>query len=104
MKVWEWAGSNSRPLDLQSDMYLQPDMLPTVLMKGRNIFNEYIIWDFLFNSLPDNSKFCCLLIIFANSLDPDQAWQLAINFACWLIFHAFVVISWFADLYSNLTF
>ena len=27
----------------------------------------------LLHSLPASSKFCCLLITFANSLDPDQA-------------------------------
>ena len=27
------------------------------------------------NSLPASDEFCCLLIIFTNSLDPDQAWQ-----------------------------
>ena len=26
-----WPGLNLRPLDLQSDNYLQPDMLPTAL-------------------------------------------------------------------------
>ena len=30
---------------------------------------------FVFNSLPARHDFCCLLIIFANSLDPDQARQ-----------------------------
>ena len=30
---------------------------------------------FVFNSLPARGDFCCLLIIFANSLDPDQARQ-----------------------------
>ena len=28
---------------------------------------------FVFNSLPARGNFCCLLITFANSLDPDQA-------------------------------
>ena len=30
---------------------------------------------FLFHSLPARGDFCCLLITFANSLDPDQARQ-----------------------------
>ena len=30
---------------------------------------------FVFNSLPARGDFCCLLITFANILDPDQAWQ-----------------------------
>ena len=30
---------------------------------------------FVFNSLPAKGDFCCLLITFANSLDPDQARQ-----------------------------
>ena len=30
---------------------------------------------FVFNSLPSRCDFCCLLIIFANSLDRDQARQ-----------------------------
>ena len=30
---------------------------------------------FVFNSLPARGDFCCLLITFANSLDPDQARQ-----------------------------
>ena len=30
---------------------------------------------FVFNSLPPRVDFCCLLITFANSLDPDQASQ-----------------------------
>ena len=30
-KVWGWAGSNSRPLDLQQDSHLLPDMLLTAL-------------------------------------------------------------------------
>ena len=30
---------------------------------------------FLFNSLPARGDFCCLLIMFTNSLDPDQARQ-----------------------------
>ena len=30
---------------------------------------------FVFNSLPTRGDFCCLLITFANSLDPDQARQ-----------------------------
>ena len=30
---------------------------------------------FVFNSLPARGDFCCLLIIFANSLDQDQARQ-----------------------------
>ena len=30
---------------------------------------------FVFNSLPPRVGFCCLLITFANSLDPDQASQ-----------------------------
>ena len=30
---------------------------------------------FVFNSLPTRGDFCCLLITFANSLDPDQAQQ-----------------------------
>ena len=29
----------------------------------------------VFNSLPPSGNFCCLLITFANSLDPDQAQQ-----------------------------
>ena len=29
-----------------------------------------------FNSLPASGDFCCLLITFANSLDPDQARQI----------------------------
>ena len=28
---------------------------------------------YVFNSLPPRGDFCCLLITFANSLDPDQA-------------------------------
>ena len=28
---------------------------------------------FVFNSLPTRGDFCCLLITFANSLDPDQS-------------------------------
>ena len=31
---------------------------------------------FVFNSLPARDDFCCLLITFANSLDPDQAQHL----------------------------
>ena len=30
---------------------------------------------FVFNSLPAKGDFCCLLITFENSLDPDQARQ-----------------------------
>ena len=30
---------------------------------------------FVFNSLPARGNFCCLLIAFANSLDPDQVRQ-----------------------------
>ena len=30
---------------------------------------------FVFNSLPPRGDCCCLLITFANSLDPDQARQ-----------------------------
>ena len=30
---------------------------------------------FVFNSLPTRGDFCCLLITFANSLDPDKAQQ-----------------------------
>ena len=30
---------------------------------------------FVFNSLPAKGNFCCLLMTFANSLDPDQARQ-----------------------------
>ena len=30
---------------------------------------------FVLNSLPTRGEFCCLLITFANSLDPDQARQ-----------------------------
>ena len=30
---------------------------------------------FVFNSLPPSVDFCCLMITFANSLDPDQASQ-----------------------------
>ena len=30
---------------------------------------------FVFNSLPAKGDFCCLLITFANILDPDQALQ-----------------------------
>ena len=30
---------------------------------------------FAFNSLPTRGDFCCLIITFANSLDPDQAQQ-----------------------------
>ena len=30
---------------------------------------------FVFNSLPPRVDFCCLLITFANSLDPEQASQ-----------------------------
>ena len=30
---------------------------------------------FVFKSLPTRGDFCCLLIAFANSLDPDQAQQ-----------------------------
>ena len=29
----------------------------------------------VFNSLPTSGNFCCLLITFANSLNPDQARQ-----------------------------
>ena len=29
----------------------------------------------VFNSFPASGDFCCLLTTFANSLDPDQAWQ-----------------------------
>ena len=32
---------------------------------------------FVFNSLPARGDFCCLLITFANSLDPDQARQMS---------------------------
>ena len=32
---------------------------------------------FVFNSLPGRVDFCCLLITFANSLDPDQARQVS---------------------------
>ena len=37
-----------------------------------------IIWEkgpYTINSFPANGNFCCLLITFANSVDPDQAWQ-----------------------------
>ena len=30
---------------------------------------------YMFNSLPTSGNFCCLLITFANSLDPNQARQ-----------------------------
>ena len=30
---------------------------------------------FVFISLPARGNFCCLLLTFANSLGPDQAWQ-----------------------------
>ena len=33
------------------------------------------IFTFWFNSFPASGNFCPLLITFANSLDPDQAWQ-----------------------------
>ena len=34
-------------------------------------FIEFILYS-KFNSLPASGDFCCLLITFANSLDPDQ--------------------------------
>ena len=33
----------------------------------------------VFNSLPTSGDFCCLLITFANSLDPNQARQVEIS-------------------------
>ena len=33
----------------------------------------FLIWPL--NFLSASNEFCCLLIIFANSLDPDQTWQ-----------------------------
>ena len=36
-------------------------------------FEGGITSSFVFNSLPPRVDFCCLLITFANSLDPDQA-------------------------------
>ena len=34
------------------------------------------LWQFKgYNSLPASEGFCCLLLISANSLDPDQDWQ-----------------------------
>ena len=39
----------------------------------RNYFNFELLT--ILNSLPASGKFCRLLIIFANSLDPDQARQ-----------------------------
>ena len=37
--------------------------------------NEVSTSSFVFNYLPTKGDFCCLPIIFANSLDPDQARQ-----------------------------
>ena len=38
-------------------------------------FNQKVVSTscFVFNSLPSRGDFCCLLITFANSLEPDQA-------------------------------
>ena len=46
-------------------------------MKCQSVLSGKIrkICQVLFNSFPDRGDFCRLLIIFANSLDPDQARQ-----------------------------
>ena len=36
---------------------------------------EFVVLSTLRNSFPTSGDFCCLLITFANSLDPDRAWQ-----------------------------
>ena len=40
-------------------------------------FNQKVVSTscFVFNSLPARGNFCCLLITFGNSLDPDQSQQ-----------------------------
>ena len=46
---------------------------PQHMFLWRNIKDKY--WKFYFNSFPTSGDFCHLLITFANSLDPDQAWK-----------------------------
>ena len=39
------------------------------------LINQNILGPYVINSFPASGDFCCLLITFANSLDPDQAQQ-----------------------------
>ena len=42
---------------------------------GNKEWNRFVLAEAAFNSFPASGDFCRLLITFANSLDPDQAWQ-----------------------------
>ena len=46
---------------------------PNEINFNQGFSQKVVSTSYAFNSLPARGDFCCLLIIFANSLDPDQA-------------------------------